>query len=361
MSQNSAGERTEKATPRKRKDARERGQVRKSSEVNTALMLLVLFGVLQIFGGSFIGQLKRICQQFLSAGVLNLQVTPSGAGNVLQGAILDTMSALAPLFIAAVLAGLVVNILQSGFLFSSKAMRPKFSRINPLQGFKRIFSTRSLMELFKSILKIAVLGVIAYDEVSSSLSRMGTMMSGSVADTAGVMLGMVLGLAFKLRIALAIIAGFDYLYQWWRFEKDLRMTKQEVKEEHKRIEGDPQVKGRIRQKQRQIGLARMMQMLKEADVVITNPTHYAVALSYKEGKSAAPVVVAKGKDLVAYRIREQARAYDIAVVENKPVARALYAACEIGDMIPPGMYQAVAEILAYLYRLKDAKAVGVQR
>ncbi|MFZ5975310.1 MAG: flagellar biosynthesis protein FlhB [Bacillota bacterium] len=358
MSQNSAGERTEKATSRKRRDARERGQVRKSSEVNTAFTLLLMFGVWQVFGSGFIGQMKGLLVQIFSSDVMGLEVTQANAGSILQGALWAFIFTMGPVLIAAVIVALLVNILQTGFLFSSKAMKPKFNRISPLQGFKRIFSSRSLMELGKSIVKTVVLGIIAYSEIERNLGVISGMMAGNVIDTAGQMISMIMGIAFKLGIALAIIAGFDYVYQWWKYEKDLRMTKQEVKDEHKRIEGDPQVKGRIRQKQRQIGLARMMQMLQEADVVITNPTHFAVALSYKEGKDIAPVVVAKGKDLVALRIREQAQACNIVVVENKPVARALFAACEVGDAIPPQMYQAVAEILAYLYRLKGSVAVG---
>jgi flagellar biosynthetic protein FlhB len=265
---------------------------------------------------------------------------------------------MAPVLVAAVIVALLVNFLQTGLLFSAKAAKPKFNRISPLQGFKRIFSSRSLMQLGASIVKTVVLGLIAYTEIEQNLGFFSNMMGGDVIEMAGQMISIMMGMAFKVGIALAIIAGFDYVYQWWKYEKDLRMTKQEVKDEHKRIEGDPQVKSRIRQKQRQIGLARMMQMLEEADVVITNPTHFAVALTYEEGKDAAPVVVAKGKDLVALRIREQAVAYNIVIVENKPVARALYAACEIGEAIPAQMYQAVAEILAYLYRLRGTAAVG---
>ena len=360
MSQNSAGERTEKATPKKRKDARERGQVRKSAEANTALGLLLMFGVFKIFGGELIRQMKNIVGWVGSADVVNQQVTQANATVYLNNAIVAFGTAILPFLAAAALIALAVNVLQTGFIFSSKAMRPKFNRISPIQGFKRIFSSRSVMEMLKAILKTIILGVLAYNEITANLERITGMIGGNAVEMAGVMLEIMLQIAFKMCIGLVIIAGFDYVYQWWRYEKDLRMTKQEVKDEFKRIEGDPQVKGRIRQKQRQLGLARMMQMLKEADVVITNPTHFAVGLSYKEGKDVAPMVVAKGKDLIALRIREEAQALKIVVVENKPVARALYAACEIGDVIPPEMYQAVAEILAYLYRLRDAQTVGGQ-
>ena len=358
MSQKTAGERTEKATPRKRKDARERGQVRKSNEVNTALTLLLMFGVWQVFGAGFLQQMKGLLVHFFSPQVAQGNLTQANASVMLQDAVLAFLLTLAPVLVAAAIVALLVNFLQTGLLFSAKAEKPKFNRISPLQGFKRIFSSRSLMQLGKSIVKTIVLGIIAYSEIELNLGFFSNMMGGDVIEMAGQMISIIMGMAFKLGIALAIIAGFDYVYQWWKYEKDLRMTKQEVKDEHKRIEGDPQVKSRIRQKQRQIGLARMMQMLREADVVITNPTHFAVALSYEEGKDAAPVVVAKGADLVALRIREQAAAYDIVIVENKPVARALYAACEIGSAIPPQMYQAVAEILAYLYRLRGTAAVG---
>lgn len=358
MSQTTAGERTEKATPKKRRDARERGQVRKSNEVNTALSLLIMFGVWQVAGNGIISGIKDMTTYYLSGAVLTTSVTQSSSASYLSNAMINILTVLAPLLIAAFIIAMVVNIMQTGFLLSAKSMRPKMNRISPIQGFKRIFSSRSLMEMGKSILKTILLAVLAYGEISNNVELLSNVMGVSVADTLAILFSMMMNLAFKMSIALLIIAGFDFLYQWWKYEKDLKMTKQEVKDENKRIEGDPQIKGQIRQKQRMMGMARMMKNLEEADVVITNPTHFAVALSYKESKNVAPVVMAKGADFVALKIKEKAYELRIDVVENKPLARALYAHCEIGDVIPPEMYQAVAEVLAYLYRLKEQTNTG---
>ncbi len=243
MSQKTAGERTEKATPRKRKEARERGQVRKSNEVNTALALLIMFGVWQVFGGGILQQMKGLLLHFFSPGVAHRSLTQANAGVMLQDAVLAFIITLSPVLIAAVLAALLVNFLQTGLLFSSKAAKPKLNRISPLQGFKRIFSTRSLMQLGKSILKMVVLGLIAYSEIEQNLGVFSNMMAGNVVEMAGQIISAIMGLAFKLGIALAIIAGFDYVYQWWKYEKDLRMTKQEVKDEYKRVEGDRRSRG----------------------------------------------------------------------------------------------------------------------
>jgi flagellar biosynthesis protein FlhB len=239
-----------------------------------------------------------------------------------------------------------------GFLFTAKALRPKMSRINPKEGFKRIFSVRSLAELVKAVLKIAALGWVAWGEYVANLSRFPEMAEQGLLQGAALMADMAINIAFKMALVLLALAAADYFYQWWRREKELRMTKQEIKDEFKLTEGDPQTKSRIRQKQRQIGMMRMMQSIPTANVVITNPTHYAIALRYKEGRDAAPVVVAKGKDFVAQRIKEEARKYGVEMVENRPLAQALYVYCDIGDSVPKDMYKAVAEVLAYVYRLK---------
>ncbi len=354
MSAERSGEKTEKATPKRRRDARENAQVLKSAEMITALTLLVLFGTLSIFGDTMIGNLKLLLTTFFSAGKSVPDVmTPSSISPPLLKAVEMMALIAAPMLIAAFLAGLVFNYLQVGFLFTPKMLKPKFERISPLAGLKRIFSKKTLAQLVKSTIKVVILGAVAYEEYQAHISEMPGLMWQSVPEAAAFIARLLLNTAFKLAIALAIFAPIDYFYEWRKREKELMMTKQEVKEEFKMTEGDPQIKGKIRQKQRQISGMRMIQAVQTADVVITNPTHYAIALSYDDQKHGAPVVVAKGKDYLAQKIREKAKECQIEMVENRPLAQALYFYCEIGDEVPEEMYQAVAEILAYVYRLKN--------
>jgi len=260
---------------------------------------------------------------------------------------------LLPILFLALLCGLLINILQIGFLFTTKPLMPKLERISPIKGFKRIFSLKTLIELLKCLLKIIVMGLILYNDFKTLLTQFPALTGAEIYTTFLGILRIAFRLALKMTLALAIIAAFDYLFQWWNYEKELRMTKQEVKDEYKLTEGDPQIKGRIKQKQRQMSAMRMMQQVPSADVVITNPTHYAVALSYKQGENEAPVVVAKGQDHLARKIKELAKEHHIELVENKALARSLYQFCDIGDEIPAEFYQAVADILVYVYQQKN--------
>lgn len=354
MSPQQSGEKTEKATPKKKREARERGQVFKSLELITAFSLMVMFGALAVFGSTMADSIKKLITGYFSAGRdIPDVMTVSTAGPLLGKAFTQLGLIMLPILGAALIGGVVFNFLQTGFLFSSKALKPKMERISMVQGFKRIFSKRTLIDFLKSIIKITVLGWVAYSEYQNRLKDMPMMMWENVFSSIQATIDILMSVAFNLAIALAILAPFDFLYQWWKYQKDLMMTKQEVRDEYKLTEGDPQIKGKIRQKQRQMASMRMMQAVADADVVITNPTHYAVALSYKEGRHNAPVVVAKGKDFVARRIKERAAELNIEIVENKAVAQYLYFFCEINDEVPEDMYQAVAEILAYVYRLKQ--------
>lgn len=262
---------------------------------------------------------------------------------------------MAPILLAAFISALVFNVLQVGFNFSTKALAPKMDRISMIAGFKRLFSTKTLIELLKSIIKITILGVVSYNEYKRHIEEFPMLMGQEMRFSIQSFVTIILNVAFKLAIALAIFAPFDYLFQRWKHEKDLMMTKQEVKDEYKLTEGNPQIKSKIAQKQRQISSMRMIQAVQNADVVITNPTQYAIALSYKEKNTNAPLVIAKGKDHLAKKIREKAKEYNIEIVENKPLAQALYFYCEVGDEVPEDLYKAVAEILAYVYRLKKKR------
>jgi flagellar biosynthetic protein FlhB len=310
-----------------------------------------MFGVLSIFGQTIVENTKNLLRYFFTMSPpdkFDLAAVSSTFGD----AIMMFIGIIAPILIATFVTGVVTNLVQVGFIFSTKALAPKFDRINPLSGFKRIFSSRTLLDLVKAIIKIAILGMVAYGEYEAHMEDFKGLMGQDVAIAVASFVDIIITVAFNLAIAFAIFAPFDYMYQRWKYNKDLMMTKQEIKDEYKLTEGNPQIKGRIAQKQRQMSRMRMVQAVKDADVVITNPTHYAVALEYKEGKSTAPMVVAKGKDFLAQKIKERAKEENVQIVENKPLAQALYFFCEVGDEVPEDMYKAVAEVLAYVYRMR---------
>ena len=351
MSPQPSGEKTEKATPRRKREAREKGQIFKSIEINTALSMLVMFGVLAVFGRTIVENIKKLLHYFFTMQAPD-DFGVAAAVAMFGDAAWMFIGIIAPILVAALVAGVVFNLVQVGFIFSTKAMAPKFDRINPLSGFKRIFSKRTLIDLVKSIIKIAILGIVAYNEYEGHMEDFKGLMGQDVSLATASFVDMILSIAFNLAIAFAIFAPFDYIYQRWKHNKDLMMTKQEVRDEYKLTEGNPQTKGRIVQKQRQMSRMRMVQAVKDADVVITNPTHYAVALEYKEGKNTAPIIIAKGKDHLALKIKEKAKEESVQIVENKPLAQSLYFFCEVGDEVPEDMYKAVAEVLAYVYRMK---------
>ena len=351
----SAGEKTEKATPKKREDARKKGQVLKSVEVNTAVTMVAMFSALALFGSHIMRGAAELLTRFLSIHLGN-PLTPMIITSLFGEAILEIFKTLWPILLTAVLVGMTINLVQVGFLFTGQTIRPKFSKINPLQGFKRIFSMRSMVEMGKAILKVIIVGFVVYSEYMSRFQSFPNLMSYSVQTSGRVIFDMCLSVAFKASIALVGIGAADYLFQWYDYEKNLRMSKQEVKDEFKMVEGDPQIKSRIKRVQREMAAMRMMQAVPEADVVITNPTHYAVALKYDDKVAAAPVVVAKGKDMLAQRIKERAQEFSVEIVENKPIARALYLQVDVGRQIPEELYQAVAEILAYVYSLRKVRS-----
>ncbi|MGI6151278.1 MAG: flagellar biosynthesis protein FlhB [Christensenellales bacterium] len=357
MSAKPTGEKTEKATPKRKREARERGQVLKSTEVVSAFSLLTMFGVLLIFGNTLATGIMGMMKSFFTMdlpGVADKSVMVKTLGE----SILDYLRIIAPILAAALACGVIFNVAQSGWNFTTKPLAPKFEKISPMAGFKRIFSRRTVFELIKSIVKIAVLAWVAYGEYTSRMHSFPVLMGQDLRFSIPAAMDILLSTGLKLGLAYAISAPVDYFYQWWRHNKDLMMTKEELKEEFKLTEGNPQTKSRISQKQRQMSRMRMIQAVKDADVVITNPTHYAVALSYKEQEHNAPIVVAKGKDYLAQTIREKAKEWNVEVVENRSVAQALYFFCEVGDEVPEDLYKAVAEILAYVYKLKNKQGVG---
>ncbi|MDD3921126.1 MAG: flagellar biosynthesis protein FlhB [Eubacteriales bacterium] len=348
------GERTEQATPKRKREARERGQVLKSMELTTALMMLILFGSLLLVGGGLWEQTGLFTKDILSGSRYpGFTLTMETAQSIFQDGLLRLALIILPILVIAFLAGALTNVVQVGFMFSTKALQPKFSRINPIEGFKRMFSSRTLYELAKTIVKTILIAWVAYGNYRENMERFGLMAGESVSVSIEEIGRMIIDVGITIGFVLLLMSALDFFYQWWQHEKQLRMTKYEVKLEYKQMEGDPQVRGRIKQKQRQMATMRMMQAVPGADVVITNPTHYAIALKYDEEQAPAPVVVAKGADLLAQRIKECAVANGVEIVENKPVAQSLYAMCEVGDQIPEELFQAVAEVLAYVFKLKN--------
>ncbi|RDE34445.1 flagellar biosynthesis protein FlhB [Parageobacillus thermoglucosidasius] len=346
-----AGEKTEKATPRKRQEVRQKGQVAKSADINTALVMLVVFLVLSFSGTRHKELLLRLMHQSFEQYAL-MDLTIDAVHHIFLALLKNVATIVAPIFLAAVAAACLANFLQVGFLFTTEPLKINWSRLDPIQGFKRIISLRALVELLKSLLKISVVGLVTFALLWVQLDHILSLTTKSLEATLSSLASLTVKMGLYASFALLFLAIFDYLYQRFEFEKNIRMSKQDIKDEYKKTEGDPLIKSRIKQKQREMAMRRMMQEVPKADVVITNPTHYAVALKYEDGKMDAPIVVAKGVDYVALKIKQLAKEHDVVTVENRPLAQALYRQTEVGDMIPEEFFKAVAEILAYVYRLK---------
>ena len=345
-----AGEKTEEPTAKRKADARKKGQVGRSQEVNAAFVLLVGFLILRLLGGNAIAEIMNYSTYIF--GNLNADINEESIMQMFIGMIILLAKTSMPLMVFIMIIGLAMNIAQVGFMFTTEQLQFNPGKLGPISGFKRMFSKRSLVELVKSLIKIVIIGYFVFSYLSDEIFQIPKLIYMDLMAGLNKMSDSIFTLAFKIIGVFMIMAAMDYAYQKWQNNQDLKMSKQEVKEEFKQQEGDPKIKGKIRQKQRQMAMARMMQEVPKADVIVTNPTHFAVALKYESGMSA-PIVVAKGQDLVAQKIKELARESRIPIVENKPLARAIYAAVEVGGVIPQELYKAVAEVLAYVYRLKN--------
>jgi len=352
-------DKTEKATPKKRREARKKGQVFQSREITTTIVLLFTFISLRIFGANIYTQLKMFFgKAFTEYPQTEDLYMPGMLARIFIDGILVFFRAAGPVLAISLITGLVVSYAQVGFLFTTETLKPSLSRINPLSGMKRLFSLRSVIELLKAMLKVSIVGWTAYSYLNGKAQTIVSLMDMDILDTAAFIGITSVDLAIRICLALLVLGAFDFAYQWWEFEKGMMMTKQEVKEELKQTEGNPEVRARIRQKQRQLSMRRMMQEVPKADVVITNPTHFACALRYDEKIAPAPVLLAKGQDYIALRIKEIAEENNVEIVENKPLARTIYETVEIGQAIPPELYQAVAEVLAFVYSLKGRTMAG---
>lgn len=346
-----SGEKTETATPKKRQESRKKGQVAKSMELPGAFILLFSFLCFSMFSGFYKDRIFRIFTVTFY-DYLNMELTSDNIQKIFGDLITQGLIILAPIFMITVLVAIIGNYLQIGFLLTGDPLMMKFSKINPVEGAKRIFSIRSLVEMLKSIFKVLIVGIVAYLTLWNEKDRIMTLSTVPLESIMGFSAHLVLSLGIKIGVVLVLLAVFDYAYQRYEFEKSLKMSKQDIKDEYKKSEGDPLIKGKIREKQRRMAMQRMMQEVPKADVVITNPTHFAIALKYDAKNMEAPLVLAKGKDYIALKIKEIAKQEGIVMMENRPLARALYDKSEIGEAIPVDLFQAVAEVLAYVYKLK---------
>ena len=344
-----AGEKTEEPTAKRRADALKKGQVGRSQEINAAFVMLAGFFVLKMLGSDAVEEVMNYSVHIF--GNLNFDVNEESIMQLFIGIVILLAKTSIPLMLFIMVIGLAMNVAQVGFHFSTEKLSFNPGRLNPISGFGRIFSKRSLVELAKSLIKIAIIGSLVYMNLSEELWQMPKLIFVDLFAGVSQVSQVVFNLVFKIIGLFMVMAILDLIYQKWQNTQDLKMSKQEVKEEFKQQEGDPQIKGKIRQKQRQMAMARMMKEVPKADVIITNPTHFAVALKYEAGMPA-PVVLAKGQDAVAQKIKELARENSVPIVENKPLARALYAAVDVGGSIPQELFKAVAEVLAYVYKLR---------
>ncbi|MGI6683992.1 MAG: flagellar biosynthesis protein FlhB [Bacillota bacterium] len=340
------------ATPKRKQDARKKGQVLKSQELTSALMLLALVGVLRFWLPQMLEKLNQVFR-FVYSFSHEWDIRTVAA--IMTQLCLQFFFMLAPIFLAAFLMAFLVNYLQVGFLLTFEPLKPKLSRLSPIQGVKRMFGVKAWAQLIKALLKVVIIGYFLYAVVRDNFKVFAVLQHLSVRESTALIGEILFEMAWKVALAFVMVAILDFLYQWWEYTKELKMSHEEIKEEYKQMEGDPYIKAEVKKKQRSLATRRMMEDLKQADVVITNPTHLAVAIKYDPAKFEAPYVLAKGQGQIAQKIKELAREQNIVIMENKPLARALYNQVEIGQVVPKELYQAVAEVLAFVYKINRRK------
>lgn len=349
------GEKTEDATTKKLQDARKEGQVAKSQELVMATSLFALFITLKLYVGSigkqFIDNFTEIYKKIPEFALNDFNTVV--VHNILRDVLINIIIISLPVFISAFVVAFLSNSAQIKWEVSTKPLEPKLNKMDPIKGFKKMFSKDKLVELIKSIAKIMIIAYVVYDTMKDKWNIVLALYDTALSQAIALIGDMIIGLGIKISILFLLVGIFDLFYQRMKFKTDMRMTKQEIKDEYKQSEGDPHVKGQIKAKMREISMKRMMQELPQADVIITNPTHFAVAIKYDKDKSEAPIVIAKGADFLAAKIKDLAREHKIEIVENRPLARTLYFNVEIGNEIPPELFQTVAEVLAYVYGLKN--------
>lgn len=350
------GEKTEDPTPHRLREAREKGQVAKSREITTAALLLLTYFLFKYLGEFMWFQLTDMTTSIFSQmPYMAKEFSLSFVAYLLYMGTRAFIFVLGPIFAITFMAALIAEALQTGFVFAADPLTPKLERISPLSGFKRIFSLQGLVETLKSILKILIVFYISWIAIRDALPQVLVLLEGKPFDALVLGGAVAYTIAMRVGIFYLVIAILDYLYRRWEYMRGLKMSKQEIKEEYKRLEGDPMVKQRMRDLQRQVAQQRMMAAVPQADVVVTNPTHIAVALKYDQAKSKAPTLLAKGERLIAEDIRRIADEHRVPIVENEPLARSVYRTTKLNREIPRELYQAVAEVLAYVYKRKKER------
>ncbi|ADB48505.1 flagellar biosynthesis protein FlhB [Conexibacter woesei] len=346
-----ADDRTERATPRKRDDARRRGQVARSMDVNGAVVLIAGLFALSLLGPAVVGAMETSMRDsFERISDPQAALTAGGLEGIAMSTLRTLALAIGPVAAVCAIAGIVANLGQVGLKPSAEALKPQAQRINPLSGARNVFGPRMFFEGAKSIVKVAVIGVIVAMAVAPKMTELSATVGASPGQLAAELVSLVLSISQRAAIAYLVIGAIDYAYQKYTHEKQLRMSMQDVKDEFRSQQLPAEVKSMQRRRMMQQARARMMSAVPDADVVVTNPTHFAVALKY-DGTKPAPIVVAKGQDLIALQIRRLAAEHDVPVIENRPLARSLHATVEVGQMIPEDLYQAVAQVLAHVYRV----------
>jgi len=352
------GERTEPATAKKLRDARNKGQVAQSKDLGNGIMLLTFIILLKVFlgylGESFIGAFTKVYNKISDFAANSGQdFNINMAQYTMQEILISILLILLPFFGISLIVAFVVEVVQVKWKVTTQPLKPKFNKLNPISGVKRLFSVQSLVNLLKSLLIIVALIIVVYNEIKDKIDVIYNFYDKSLQVSIMYIGDIILDMGLKVSIVMILIGFLDYIYQKLKFKNDMKMTKQEVKDEYKNSEGDPKVKAQQRSRMRQASMRRMMKSVPTADVVITNPTHFAVAIKYEQGKTGAPIVVAKGEDFLAAKIKDVAKENGVAIVENKPLARMLYYNVELEQEIPPELYQAVAEVLAFVYKMKN--------
>ena len=343
---------TEKASPKKRKDERKKGHVAVSKDVVMIATLLGTFVMLKALFPLMYRTMRDYMIKYVSLAPL-ADTMSDYTTSIYWDMVIAIAKAAIPIILVSTTLAVIGTGVQTGFLFTKSNMAPKFERLNPIKGIKNLLSLKSLVELIKNLIKIIILSVILYQIIKGDLRAVARTIDMNVMDSSVYVLNSIMDMVMKVSIVFLAIAGFDYFYQWWDYERQIKMSKQEMKEEYKQTEGNPEIKGRIRNLQRERARSRMMQSVPTADVIIRNPTHFAVALRYDIEKDNAPVLLAKGQDELALRIVAIGEEHGIYVLENKPLARGIFASTKVGEPIPPEYYGMVAEILVYVYRMNN--------
>ena len=348
----SMSDKTEEPTPKKKKDARKQGNIAKSAEVNKAMTFIAILVVIYMMSGSIISELQGFIVNILS-GDFSMTMNDNTIKILMFKVMMSFMKIVLPISLIIMVFGILGSLIQTGLFFSMESLKPKFSKLNPLTGLKNMFSMKAIVNLIKSMVVICIMIYLGYSFMSKNFE--GIIKSGDIylPYMFNIVLDLIKSILTSITLAVAVVAALDYGYEKFSHKKGLKMTKQEVKEEYKQMEGDPHIKGKIKQKQRQMANQRMIQAVPSSTVIVTNPTHISIAIRYEQGKDTTPIVVAKGADEVAFRIREIAKSHDIPIIENVPLARLIYKEVDIDQEIPEEMYKAVAEVLVAVYKIKN--------